>query len=128
MASVWQLPTDREPTEHEEQRDLIRWFRRRFPDVTIYAIPNGGLRGKGTANKLKLEGVLAGVFDLYVLDWDLFIEMKRQKTYRVSKEQKEFKAKLEKLGRAHFIAYGSLDAQEKILEFCSLNNIPCKGP
>ena len=123
MAEPWHLPTDREPTEHEEQKDFIRWFRRRFPDVVIYAIPNGGLRGKGTANKLKQEGVLAGVFDLYVLDWDLFIEMKRQKTGRVSKEQKDFKAKLVELGRSHFIARGSLDAQCQVLEYLAKSEL-----
>jgi hypothetical protein len=117
VAEPWKLPTNREPTEHEEQRDFIRWFRRLFPDVIIYAIPNGGPRSKKSGNDLKLEGVLKGVFDLYVLDWDLFIEMKRQETYRVSKEQKDFKRKLENLGRSHFIARGSLDCQRQVLEF-----------
>ena len=117
MVEPWQLTQSREPTEHEEQRDFIRWFRRTFPDVVIFAIPNGGLRGKVTANKLKMEGVLAGVFDLYVLDWNLPIEMKRQKTGRLSPDQKNMAEKLTSLGRHYIVARGSLDAQRQVLEY-----------
>ena len=38
---------DRIPTEHEEQRELVRWFRQTWPGVRIHAIPNGGARSKG---------------------------------------------------------------------------------
>ncbi len=34
--------TQKPPSEHEEQVGLVMWFRNRFPDVLIYAIPNGG--------------------------------------------------------------------------------------
>ena len=48
--------TDRIPTEHEEQRDLVRWFRQTWPGVRIFAIPNGGARSPATAGRLKAEG------------------------------------------------------------------------
>ena len=52
------------PTEHEEQRELVRWFRQTWPGVRIFAIPNGGARSPATAGRLKAEGVSSGVPDL----------------------------------------------------------------
>ena len=51
----------RVPTEHEEQRNLVRWFRQTFGLVTrggvrIFAIPNGSQRSRTTGAKLKAEG------------------------------------------------------------------------
>ena len=71
------------PTEHEEQREFVRWFRQNHPGVRIFAIPNGGARSITTAAKLKVEGVSAGVPDLCIPAWGMWIEMKRQKGGRV---------------------------------------------
>lgn len=30
------------PTEHEEQKAFVRWFRLQYPNTLIFAIPNGG--------------------------------------------------------------------------------------
>lgn len=116
--SRFELPTDREPTEHEEQRDLIRWFRQSFPGVLIFAIPNGGKRGKREAAKLKAEGVTAGVPDLFVPAWDCWIEMKRQRSGRVSPEQRDMHNKLRALGHRVVVAKGSHDAQGMLLAIC----------
>jgi len=48
------------PTEHEEQRELVRWFRQTYPDVRIFAIPNWEKRSNSVASRLKAEGVSAG--------------------------------------------------------------------
>ena len=45
------------PTEHEEQREFVCWFKQTYKGVRIFAIPNGGLRGRAAAGKLKAEGV-----------------------------------------------------------------------
>lgn len=38
-----------------------------YPDaLDLHAIPNGGLRTKGTAAKVKMEGALSGVWDLFL--------------------------------------------------------------
>lgn len=62
--------------EHEHQVALILWaYRTRLPaaaDITegarigdyLLAVPNGGLRSKATAARLKAEGVKPGVSDL----------------------------------------------------------------
>lgn len=63
-------------SEHVEQREFVSWFRRTYPETLIIAIPNGGARHPVVAAKLKLEGVVTGVPDLYVPEWGLWIEMK----------------------------------------------------
>lgn len=118
MAEPWQLPTDREPLEHDEQKDFIRHFRRAYPGVLIFAIPNGGKRGKREAQKLKAEGVVPGIPDLCVPEWGpLWIEMKRQKTGRVSKVQKEIHQQLNDIGQTVLVTRGSADAQEQVKAF-----------
>lgn len=56
--------------EHDLQCSIIDWantFANEFPELELlHAIPNGGLRRKATAGKLKAEGVKAGVPDLFL--------------------------------------------------------------
>jgi hypothetical protein len=113
--------TDRIPTEHEEQRELVCWFRRKWPDVRIFAIPNGGYRSRATAGRLKAEGVLSGVPDLFVPAWGLWIEMKRAKGGSLSAEQKDFIKYLESVGFSCIVGKGNQDAQEKITAFFTKN-------
>lgn len=108
----WQLPTDKVPTEHEEQRDFVRWYRQTFRDERIFAIPNGGRRQKSDAAKLKVEGVSRGVPDLMLPGHMLFIEMKKQKDGTVSPEQKEWIAYLRSRGFRCEVCKGSKAAQE----------------
>jgi hypothetical protein len=53
--------------EDKLQEHCVRWFRYSYPDVIIFAIPNGGSRNAIEAAKLKRTGTLAGVADLYVM-------------------------------------------------------------
>ena len=107
------------PTEHEEQRDLVRWFRRKYGPVRIFAIPNGGYRSMTAAAKFKAEGVSAGIPDLFVPAWRLWIEMKRQKGGRVSPEQADWIAYLEGVGFTCFVCPGSENAQAQIEAFAA---------
>jgi len=84
------------PTEHEEQCTVIDWARwhvRLEPRLALlHAIPNGGLRNKTVAAKLKAEGVKAGVPDLCLpvplaRVHGLYIEMKRIRGGASSTEQ-----------------------------------------
>jgi len=54
--------------EHAEQVALVTWAKfesGRVPELALlFAIPNGGKRGKAIAGKLRAEGVKAGVPDL----------------------------------------------------------------
>jgi len=109
-------------SEHYEQVELVNWFRHTYPDVLIYAVPNGGNRSESEANALVLEGVVAGIPDLHVPKWDLFIEMKRTKGGIVSYEQDEIMNYLTICGKKCLIGRGFEDAREKIEQFFTLIN------
>ena len=53
--------------EDNLQKACVTWFRLQYPDVVIFAIPNGGSRNPIEAAKLKATGTLAGVADLFVM-------------------------------------------------------------
>jgi len=111
------LTADRIPTEHEEQRELVRWFRQTWPGVRIFAIPNGGARSPATAGRLKAEGVSSGVPDLFIPAWGLWVEMKRSKGGSVSAEQKDWIAYLESVRFWCIVGKGADDAKGKIQAF-----------
>jgi hypothetical protein len=102
------------PSEHYEQVRFVGKFRISYPGVMIFAIPNGGKRDKITAMKLKNEGVLPGVPDLFIPAWRLFVEMKKVKGGALSKDQKEVIPELEAIGYTVIVGYGSDDALEKV--------------
>jgi hypothetical protein len=115
------LTADHIPTEHEEQRELVRWFRQTWPSVRIFAIPNGGARSKATAGRLKAEGVASGVPDLFVPAWHLWVEMKRTKGGSLSQEQKDWIKYLESVGFCCIVGKGAEDAKRQISAFSSTN-------
>ena len=110
------------PSEHYEQVELVNWFRHTYPSVLIYAVPNGGNRSASEANAMVLEGVVAGVPDLHVPEWDLYIEMKRTKGGIVSDEQWEIMKKLTMAGKRCLVGRGFEDAKAQIEQFYFENN------
>ena len=113
------------PTEHAEQVTFVAEFRRQYPDVRIFAIPNGGFRHKVTADRLKAEGVTSGVPDTFVPAWNLWVEMKRQKGGRLSPEQKDWKAYLESVGHTVIVAKGWEDAMKQIQNITTTPSNQC---
>lgn len=107
-------------TEHEEQRNLVSWFRKTFIGVRIFAIPNGGSRSITTAARLKVEGVSAGVPDLYVPAMKIWIEMKRVKGGVIDAKQKDWHEYLTGIGDHVVIGFGFEDAKNKILEIANM--------
>ena len=103
--------------EHDEQVGFVIWFRSRFPNVLILAVPNGGKRHPGTARKLKAEGVVPGVPDLFVPEWSLWVEMKRAKGGRLSPDQREVIAYLESIGHSVVVGHGAEDASRQLIEW-----------
>lgn len=85
--------------EHLLQSALIKWWALQhklygLPELALLAIPNGGLRNKITASRLKREGVRRGVSDLFLCAPNkeyhgLWIEMKAGNN-GTSNEQKQF--------------------------------------
>ena len=87
-------------SEHDLQCQFVRWFRYKHPHLPFYAVPNGGLRPKTTARKLKAEGQTAGVPDIHIPVGrngflSLYIEWKNGKQGRLSDSQKHMIALLE---------------------------------
>ena len=103
-------------SEHLQQVRLVSWFRRSYPGVLIFAIPNGGLRSASQGAALKASGVVAGIPDLQIPAWSLFIEMKREAGGVVSPVQREWIAYLESIGHRVIIGHGFEDAKRQILD------------
>jgi hypothetical protein len=95
--------------EHHHQAIFVSWFRKTFPDVRIFAIPNGGKRSKREAERLKLEGVSPGVPDLFIPAWRLWVEMKST-TGRTSDEQDEWIEYLHSIDNIAHVCRGHLEA------------------
>ena len=100
-------------SEHVEQATFVTMFEMQHPGVRIFAIPNGGLRHKGVAQKLKAEGLKKGVPDLFIPAWLLWVEMKREKGGRLSPEQKDWIEYLESVGHTAIVGNGWKDALTK---------------
>lgn len=120
-------------SEEEEQAALFEWAAwklQRWPELgLLFHIPNGGLRNKVTAAKLKNVGVKAGVPDLFLPvargDWHgLFIEMKRRKGGKLSPLQVDWIEALGRQGYKTVVCFGA-DAAEAAIEdyLCSGDGI-----
>lgn len=111
-------PVLRIKSEHLEQAEFVSWFRKTFPEVRIFAIPNGESRTISSASRLKLEGVSAGVPDLFIPEWLLWVEMKRSQGGRLSREQKSWIDYLNIIGHCAIVCAGCDEAREKVIKFC----------
>lgn len=115
------------PSEHAEQVGFVQWFRAKWPRVVIFAIPNGGKRNITTAKMLVKEGVVAGVPDLFIPAWGIWVEMKRQKGGRLSPDQSEMISYLESIGHRVVVGFGALDASDKLLQLLKMDGAETKG-
>lgn len=120
--------------EHEHQKGLIEWAHLKMvppaDDVEvgamvadlIFAIPNGGARGKAQAGRLKAEGVKAGVWDLMLPlarqgFHGLWIEMKALPNGRLSKEQKAWGERMRLAGYRCEVAWTWDEARRYIVDY-----------
>ena len=70
QAALQLQPAERRRDGNAEARiqaAVVEWIRWCAPQTVVFAIPNGGLRGKAEAARLRWTGVLAGIPDLAVL-------------------------------------------------------------
>jgi hypothetical protein len=110
-------------TEDQEQMLFVQWFRRQYPTIRIFSIPNGGARHPAVAAKLKATGTSAGVPDLFIPAWSTWVEMKRAKGGRLSEVQKDWIAYLESIGHKVLVGHGFDDAMAKVQQ---LGFVPMK--
>ena len=97
----------RKPRHIEEsiQVACVKWFRLQYPNLVIFAVPNGGSRNLYEAKNMKESGTLAGVADLVIVGNRgkvLFVEMKAGKN-KQEDSQVLFQNKVEKLGHKYII-------------------------
>lgn len=108
------LKPETQPSEHLEQVRLVSWFRKTYPGVRVFAVPNGGGRSMAQGASLKAEGVTPGVPDLCVPAWLLWVEMKRETGGIVSPVQKDWIEYLEGIGHRVIIGRGFENAKRQI--------------
>ena len=104
-------------SEHVEQREFVSWFRKTYRPVRIFSIPNGGSRDKREAMNLKVEGVSAGVPDLYIPAWSLWIEMKREDGGTLSEKQKDWRDYLISIGDDWMVCHGFEEAKDMVTKY-----------
>lgn len=103
----------RNDLEHELQVRAIEYMRLQYPELErrLFAIPNGGARNAYVGKKLKDEGVLAGVWDLFLAvpkgKWGgCFIETKWGRNGLSGSQKKFMEANYE---HYYFFIYKDLD-------------------
>lgn len=107
-----------------EQRYFVQWFRKTYPKVRIFAIPNGGDRNIAVASNLKLEGVLPGVPDLFIPKWNLWIEMKKKNGGVLSEHQQDWRQYLmTECQHDHIVGHGFEHAAEEVKSYVSFSGI-----
>ena len=117
-------------TEHDQQAALFAYLRRRYTTYPvlrcIFAIPNGGHRHVAAAKRMKAEGVMAGVWDIFVaVPTDgyggMFIEMK-VKPNRLTKSQQSFRERVGD-GYAWAVCYDWPEAVRAIGEYLGIEEM-----
>lgn len=116
--------------EDEEQEKLFNWvnvYKRYHPELEmLFHIPNGGLRNKQVAIKLKRQGVKAGVSDLFLsvpkgTYHGLYIEMKIKGNKPTEKQEEWFRL-VHQYGYGFITCYGCEAAQRALLSYLSLGD------
>lgn len=114
------------PTEAQEQTTLFQWAAMmcgRWPELRLlHHCPNGGSRNPIEAHNLRLQGVKPGIPDIFLPCarngyHGLYIELKRRKGGRVSEEQREMLAALNRQGYRAEVCKGWEEAKNVIEEY-----------
>lgn len=105
-------------SESKMQEALIKASNLKWWGQYLFAIPNGGLRDKGTAAKLKREGVRPGIPDLFLsiatqTYSGLYIELKYGKN-KLTKNQSEYMERFSGVGYRCIVCYDWEDAFKTI--------------
>jgi len=104
------------PSEDYEQMLFVQWFKRTYPTIKFFSIPNGGHRHIAVAVKMKATGQSPGVPDLHIPAWKLWVEMKKTTGGKLSPDQKEWKYYLEGIGHTVIIGSGFEDAKAQVIK------------
>ena len=102
-----------QPTEHAEQVAFVARCRRE--NIFVFSIPNGVNLSDSKLRfaeieKLKAEGLVPGMCDLFIPQYKLFIEMKRRDGGVVSESQKKVHCVLRQLDYKVEVTNGAREA------------------
>ncbi len=102
--------------EAKRQAAIVEYVRWTVPEILIFSVPNGGLRTKAEAARLKWTGVLAGIPDLVLVlpnGRSAFWEVKTDRG-RLSFEQTVMSVRLGVLGHSYAVVRGIDDARKEL--------------
>jgi hypothetical protein len=118
MTATSSLPHSRDHNaEARIQAAIVDWARTVAPDLIVFHSPNGGLRSKSEAARLKWIGTLAGVPDLVILGRDgqcWLLEVKAPGGY-LSDEQRAIRDRCTAM-RIPFAVVRSIDDARRAFE------------
>lgn len=123
------MPREITPLENMEQTWLFQWTsmqEKKYPELMLmHHIPNGGLRQKGVAKKLKAEGVKPGVPDICLPVpkqgyHGLYIELKRIGG-KTSQEQYKWISMLETQGYKAIVKEGWVEAAKELIDYLGMD-------
>lgn len=109
----------RKHPESEECKALWKWAKLNKLDKYLIRIDHGLKLNKGTAMRLKAEGLISGIPDylfVYPKQKTLWIEMKA-KNGKQSESQKQFQQMVTECGFTYVICYSWVEAAEYIKDF-----------
>ena len=124
----------RKRSEHTEQTFFVSRVHELYPAALLFAVPNGGRRGKAEAARLKDEGVLAGVSDLVLLEarggyLGALIEMKRADGgHGLTPAQSKFLGRARRRGYLAIQCDGADEAWERFEHYMRLPATEIKIP
>ena len=99
------------PHESWEQQSLVAELERLEPGILMEINPAAGMKlDKRMAATVKTLGYQAGTLDIFLPEYHIYIELKRQKGGSLSPEQKARIPRLEAAGYRVIVAKGAVDA------------------
>lgn len=116
------------PLESNEQQTLFEWAKRmegKWSELKLlYHIPNEGKRSQRTGARMKAEGIKSGVPDICLPvargeHHGLYIELKRRRNSKVTKEQLDWIADLVAQGYVAAVCRGCDEAISLITRYLS---------
>lgn len=124
----------RQYPEFQVQCAFVTFMRTYYPDVLMFAVPNGGKRNVRDAKRFKAMGVLAGVYDVFISEPTpvypgLYIEFKAPgRSSGTSEAQSEFKDKAEARGYKTAVYDDALEALIAVEEYLGIPKQKRIGP
>jgi len=109
--------------ESQFQSLCVRYFKKEYPKILIYHVPNGGQRNAVEAMNFKRMGLMAGIPDLVIPTHSkakrfnaLFIELKVKKNKQADR-QKHIEQWLVEMGNCVAVCYTFEQFQKTVYDY-----------